>query len=211
PAREHIIRALIPLVDRALPALLDRLKPGEATPRLRAAVRIAGELQHPAAVEPLVRLLEAEDRGVREEAVRALVRVGREAGVGALAKAARSEAEGLAAVALHGLGSSGDARAVPPLAAALEAAIAARDVPRGKEVIRALARLGRPEAARGLASLLERRVRLGGGWLRELKAAAVAAPGAPPGGQAGCGPGPAAPAPGPPPPAPPRHPARPRA
>ena len=184
PAREHIIRALITLGDHTPPALLDRLKPGEATPRLRAAVRIAGELQHPAAVEPLVRLLEADDRGVREEAVRALVRVGSEAAVSALAKAARSEAEGLAAVALQGLGSSGDARAVPPLAAALEAAIAARDVPRGKEVIRALARLGRPEAARGLASLLERRVRLGGGWLRELKAAAVAALGALPGDEA---------------------------
>ena len=44
-----------------------------------------------------------------------------------------------------------------------------------------LGRLGRPEAGAVLVGLLERRVRLGGGWLREVKAAAVAALGGIPG------------------------------
>jgi hypothetical protein len=57
-------------------------------------------------------------------------------------------------------------------------------VPRAKEAIRALGRLGRPEAAMALVALVERRVRLGGGWLRELKAVAVSALAAVPGDEA---------------------------
>jgi len=182
--RERVVAVVITLVESALPAVLERLRPGDPPARVRSAARIAGELQHPDVVAPLAGLLEADDRSVRDEAVRALVRVGSDAAVNALARALHSEAPGLALVALHGLGGTGSARALPALEAALEAALAARDVPRAKEVIRSLGRIGRPEAARGLAGLLERRVRLGGGWLRELKAAAVAALAAVPGDEA---------------------------
>jgi HEAT repeat protein len=120
-------------------------------------------------------LLDADERSVREEALRALLRVGSDAAIGVLARALDSTTPGLALSALQGLGSTGSARAVGPLQRALERALEARDVPHGKEVIRALGRIGRAEAGRALVSLLERRVRIGGGWLRELKSAAVAA------------------------------------
>jgi HEAT repeat protein len=182
--RERLAAVVVTLVDQALPAVLERLRPGNAAVKVRAAARLAGELQHPDVVAPLAGLLAADDRGVREEAVRALVRVGSEPAVAALAKALESETPGLALAALHGLGSTGSPRAVPYLERALARAVEARDVARAKEAIRAFGRLGRPEAALALVGLLERRIRLGGGWLRELKAAAVSALAAVPGDEA---------------------------
>ncbi len=179
--RERLVALLVALADHALPVVAERLRPDDPPPRARAAARIAGELQHADLVPPLASLLSASDRGVREEAARALARMGSDAAVDALARALGSEAPGLAGIALHGLAGSGSPRAVPPLHQALEAAIEARDLTRAKELIRALGRLGRPEAADGLVGVLERRVRLGGGWLRELKSAAVAALAAVPG------------------------------
>jgi HEAT repeat protein len=182
--RERLTSIVVTLVEHALPAVIERLRSGAAPARARAAARVAGELQHPDVVAPLSVLLGEEDRGVREEAVRALVRIGSEPAVNALASVLDSETPGLALAALHGLGGTGSARAIPPLERALARAVEARDAARGKEAIRALGRLGRPEAALALVALLERRVRLGGGWLRELKAAAVSALAAVPGDEA---------------------------
>lgn len=182
--RERLGKLVMTLGERALSAVLERLQPHEDAPRVRAAARIAGELQHPSVIAPLVDLVEVEDRGVRDEAVRALVRVGSDDAVAALAGLLDRETEGVALAAVHGLGSTGNARAVPHLERELGRAIAARDVARAKEAIRALGRLGRPEAAMALVALVERRVRLGGGWLRELKAVAVSALAAVPGDEA---------------------------
>jgi HEAT repeat protein len=182
--RDRLTAMVVTFGERALPAVLERLA-GEQTPaRLRAAIRIAGELQHPDVVAPLANLLEAGERSVREEAVRALVHVGSDAAVAALAAVLASATPGLAVSALHGLGSTASVRAVEPLRRALDLAVEARDTARAKEVIRALGRLGRAEAGAALVALLERRVRLGGGWLRELKSAAVAALGGIPGDEA---------------------------
>jgi HEAT repeat protein len=173
--RDRLAALVVSFGERALPVILERLAARDSSPRLRAAIRAAGELQHPNVVPLLGRLLDAEERSVREETLRALVRVGSDSAIGVLARALDSATPGLALSALHGLGSTGSARAVEPLRRALDQALEARDVPRAKEVIRTLGRLGRPEAGRALVSLLERRVRIGGGWLRELKSAAVAA------------------------------------
>jgi HEAT repeat protein len=182
--RERLAAMVVTFGERALPAVLDRLGGRDTAPRLRAAIRIAGELQHPDVVGPLSALLETDERSVREEAVRALVRVGSDAAIGALAAVLGSATPGLALSALHGLGSTGSARAVEPLRRTLDQSLEARDVARAKEVIRALGRLGRSEAGSALVSLLDRRVRIGGGWLRELKSAAVAALGGIPGDEA---------------------------
>jgi len=182
--RDRLTAMVVTLGERALPAVLERLRMADSPPRLRAAIRIAGELQHPDVVAPLGDLLEAGERSVREEAVRALVHVGSEAAVAALAAVLGSATPGLAVSALHGLGSTASARAVEPLRRALDLALEARDTARAKEVIRALGRLGRAEAGAALVRLLERRARIGGGWLRELKAAAVAALGGIPGDEA---------------------------
>ncbi len=173
--RDRLAALVVTFGERAQPVVLDRLAEHDAPVRLRGAIRAAGELQHPSFVPRLGALLAAGERSVREEALRALVRIGSDAAVGVLAGALDSSTPGLALSALHALGSTGSARAVEPLRRALDHALEARDVSRAKEVIRTLGRLGRAEAARALVSLLERRVRIGGGWLRELKTAAASA------------------------------------
>jgi HEAT repeat protein len=182
--RDRLTALVVTFGEGAVRAVLERLATNEPPARLRAAIRIAGELQHPDVVAPLAVLLEAGERSVREEAVRALVHVGSDAAVAALAAVLGSATPGLALSALHGLATTGSARAVEPMRRTLEQAVEARDTARAKEVIRALGRLGRAEAGAALVSLLERRVRLGGGWLRELKSAAVAALGGIPGDEA---------------------------
>ena len=182
--RDRLTALVVTCGERALPAVLERLAAEETPARLRAAIRIAGELQHPDVVVPLGNLLEAGERSVREEAVRGLVHVGSDAAVAALAAVLGSATPGLAVSALHGLGSTASPRAVEPLRRALDLSLEARDTARAKEVIRALGRLGRAEAGPALVGVLERRVRLGGGWLRELKSAAVAALGGIPGDEA---------------------------
>jgi HEAT repeat protein len=173
--RQRLEAVLLTLADSALPLVIERLDSRTAPAMLRASARIAGEFQHPDVVAPLAAILEAPDRAVREEAARALARVGSGPAISALAGALESDAPGLGLVALQALGSSGARSAVPHLERMLDKAIRARDAARAKEAIRALGRLGRAEAARTLVALLGRRVGLGGGWLRELKSAAIAA------------------------------------
>ena len=173
--RDRLAALIVTFGESAVPVVMDRLNARGSAPKLRAVIRVAGELQHPDVVPSLGRLLEAEERSVREEALRALVRVGSETAIATLANALGSNAPGLSLAVLHALGGSGSARAVEPLRRTLEHALEARDVQQAKEVIRALGRIGRAQAGAPLVSLLDRRVRLGGGWLRELKTAAVAA------------------------------------
>jgi hypothetical protein len=173
--RDRLTALIVTFGERALPAVLERLAADENPAQQRAAIRLAGELQHPDVVAPLTALLGAAERSVREEAVRALVRAGSDAAIAALGAVIGSDVPGLASSALHGLGSLASPRAVDPLRRALEHALEARDAARAKEVIRALGRLGRSEAARPLVGVVERRARLGGGWLREVKSAAVTA------------------------------------
>ena len=172
--RDRIAALVVTFGELALPVVLDRLVARGSVAKQRAVIRVAGELQHPDVVPVLRRLLEAEERSVREEVLRALVRIGSDAAVGVLASALASTTPGLSLSALQALGSTGSTRAVEPLRRALDGALEARDVSRAKEVIRALGRVGRAEAGAPLVSLLDRRARLGGGWLRELKTAAVA-------------------------------------
>jgi len=179
--RERVGAVLLTLVEHALPLVRERLAAAPAVAELRAIARIAGELQHPDLVRPLGALLAAEDRSVREEAVRALARIGSDAALAALAGTLDGDVPGLPPIVLQALGSSGRTAALPHLERALARALEAKEVGRAKEAIRALGRLGLAEAARPLVALLGRRGGLGSGWLRELKSTAVVALGALPG------------------------------
>jgi HEAT repeat protein len=182
--RDRLVAIVSGFTDRAVPVVLERLGAEESPRRLCGAIRIAGELRHPDAVAPLRALLESGERSVREEALRALAQVGSESAIAAISPALSSHSPALAVSAIHALGSSASAHAAPPLRLALEHALEVRDTARAKELIRALGRLGRAESAPALVALLERRVRIGGGWLRELKSAALAALGGIPGDEA---------------------------
>lgn len=181
--RERIHGILIALGDKALPELLRLIDDG-ATPSVRTAVRLLGDIQNPAATPMLVALLDHAEPSIREEAAKALVRTGDVRGMDALVRALRSKTPGLTAVAVYCLAASGSPRAVGPLIELVEEAAREGRSEVAREAIRALGRLGRQEAAGPLAELLLRKGLLHRRRLRELKVAAAAALGCLPGDEA---------------------------
>ena len=180
--QESLFTVVLALGDRALPPLFDLLS-HEAPGVLRSAARLAGDIQHPAAVHKLADTLHHHNAEVREEAARALVRIGSDDAIAALARSARSSEASTVSLSIQCLSATNSARALPPLENLLERAIEAKNVERAKEVIRALGRMTEPKAARPLAELLQRRSRLQR-WLRDLKVAAITALGSLPGDEA---------------------------
>jgi HEAT repeat protein len=73
---------------------------------------------------------------------------------------------------------------VAPLGHALERALEAKDVEIAKEILRALGRLGRPEANSIFGSVMRRKAGLTGRWLKDIKVAAASALSTVPGDQA---------------------------
>ena len=140
-------------------------------------------LQHPAAVPRLADLATGPDPLLREEAARALVRIGSEDAVAGLARGLRGERAAAISCVQH-LAGTASAKAVAPLGHALERALEAKDVELAKEIVRALGRLGRPEANVIFGALMKRKAGLTSRWLKDVKVAAASALGTVPGDQA---------------------------
>jgi HEAT repeat protein len=174
---------LIALGGKTLPALLEAMGGGEPG-RVRNAIRIAGESQIPGAVPRLAEILVGGDGGLREEAGRALVRIGDASALEALSSVLNSEIDGLPALATDCLAASASPRAVGALVRAMGEAIHSGEIESAHEAIRALGRLARPEAAGTLAELLLRKGIRKRRRLRELKVAAASALGRIPGDEA---------------------------
>ncbi|MGI9430632.1 MAG: HEAT repeat domain-containing protein, partial [Myxococcota bacterium] len=180
--RDRLIGVILALGDRALPTVFELMGNPDAEV-VRTAVRIAGDTQHPAAVPRLSEGLHHESAGVREDTGRALVRIGSDEAIAALARAARGSDRKVAALGIQCLAATANARALPPLEGALGRAVADKDADSAKEIVRALGRMGIAEAAGPLVALLDRNARMQR-WLRDLKVAAISALGSLPGDQA---------------------------
>lgn len=164
---------LIAMGEKTLPELL-RAMDADDPELVRTAVRLAGETQNPGAIAKLADLLKSSpDREAREEAAKALVRIGTPRAVEILVGCLDDPRMG--DVAVYCLGACGSARPVEPLVAAMHAAIDAGRLDRAREIIRALGRLGRAEAVPALAELLLRKSVLGRRKLREVKLASATA------------------------------------
>ena len=164
---------LIAMGEKTLPELL-RAMDADDPELVRTAVRLAGESQNPGAIARLADLLTSSpDREAREEAAKALVRIGTPRAVELLVRAIDDPKVG--DVAIYCLGACGSARPVEPLVQAMQTAIDAGRLDRAREIIRALGRLGRAEAVPALAALLLRKSVLGRRKLREMKLAAATA------------------------------------
>ncbi len=182
--RERLVPLLLALGDRAVPALMERLERVERE-HARTAVHVLGMMQHPGAVPRLSDLALGSDPLLREEAARALVRIGSEDAVGGLARALRGDrAREVVISSIQHLGVTASAHAVAPLGHALERALEAKDVELSKEILRALGRVGRPEANVIFGSLMRRKAGLTGRWLKDVKVAAASALATVPGDQA---------------------------
>lgn len=180
--RERLVPLILALGERAVPELMQRLTRPERDVA-RSSAHILGMLQHPGAVTPLAELAASADPTLRDEAARALVRIGTEDAVLALARGLRGE-RGVAVSAAQHLGGTASPKAVAPLGHALERALEAKDVELAKEILRALGRLGRPEANAIFGAVMHRRAGLTGRWLKDIKVAAASALATVPGDQA---------------------------
>lgn len=180
--RERMFPLILALGERAVPELLQRLaRPDREDSRFAAL--LLGMLQHPAAVTRLAELLAEPDANLREDAAKALVRIGSEDAVAALARGLRGDGASAIATAHH-LAATSSPRAVGPLSHALERALDAKDANLAKELLRALGRLGRPEANTAFGALMRRKSGLGSRWMRDVKIAAATALATVPGDQA---------------------------
>jgi HEAT repeat protein len=135
-------------------------------------------------VPSLSALLGGNEASLRQEAAKALARIGDVAAIDALIAALGSTLPDVPNLAVFSLGATGNPRAVPALLHALRESISAGNIDFAREAIRALGRLGRAEATRDLADLLLRRSLLSRRRFRELKLAAASALGQIPGDEA---------------------------
>jgi len=175
PGRSAQLSALmLALGDHILPTLKDRIARGPLA-HARLAIRLAGELQNPAMIESLVRLLDGGDPGRGVDAARALAMIGSQDAVRALTRAITHEDERIASSAAHALAGLGDARCLAALLDAFDDAARASRTSLAKELIRALGELGNDRAAPRLIGLLERRSFVRRQHMLELKAAALGA------------------------------------
>ncbi len=171
---------LVAMGEKTLPALLEAMEADEPD-RVRNAIRIAGESQNPGTVSRLAEILIGENATLRDEAGKALVRIGDQGALDVLISALKSRASGVPALAAYCLAASASPRVVDPLLREMREAIRSNDFAFARELIRALGRLARPEATEALSELLLRRGVLKRRRLRELKVAAASALGRIPG------------------------------
>jgi len=174
---------LIAIGEKATPEILAAIESDEPR-RMRLAVRFAGEIQNPAAVPALQRVLRGSDAELRREAAKSLVKIGDATAVESLVDALGSPLADVPSLAAFCLGVSGSPRALEALLAALRRAGRTGEFELARESIRALGRLGRPEATPELVAVLSRFSFFQRRKLRELKLAAAAALARLPGAQA---------------------------
>ena len=172
--RSQLFGILIAMGDATTADLSAAMQSGERR-RAGLAIRLAGEMQNAAMTEPIAALLAHDDADLRREAAKALVRIGTPEAVDAIAGALRSPHEGMAAHAAFCLGVAGGTRALEVLLATARREGGGQTLDLAREAIRAVGRMGRPEAAPVLAKILERRSLLRRRRLRDVQLAAVAA------------------------------------
>lgn len=172
--RSQVAGILIAIGERATPHLL-RTMQGNNLRAARVAARIAGEIQNPAAVSTLRKLMTSSDSALAKEASKALVLIGDSAAIGALIHALLHEASDVATQAAYWLGKTQSAHALQPLSDITQQATQRGDFELAQETIRALGQIALPEAVPALRFVLEQRSFFKRQKMAELKLAAVQA------------------------------------
>lgn len=172
PERARLTGVVLAMGEEAAAALADEIE-AEDTPTRWVALRLAGKTQNPRLVPVLRSLLLRGGVDETREAARGLARIGNLGALEALVEAVQCPRASVASLAIQALGNTGGSLVVAPLTDALHRWLERDSLGLAREAVRALGRLGRPEAVPALAATLER-----GGFrdrkrLRDLKLASV--------------------------------------
>lgn len=170
--RSQIAGILIAIGERATPYLL-RTMQGNNLQAARVAARIAGEIQNPAAVSTLRKLMTSPDPALSKEASKALVLIGDATAIGALIHALLHEPSAIATQAAYWLGKAQTSHALQPLTEVTQQATLRSDFDLAQEAIRALGHIGLPEAIPTLLFVLEQRSFFKRQQITELKLTAL--------------------------------------
>lgn len=172
--RSQVAGILIAIGERATPHLL-RTMQGNNLRAARVATRLAGEIQNPAAVSTLRKLMTSSDPALAKEASKALVLIGDSTAIGALIHALLHETSAVATQAAYWLGKTQSTYALQPLADIAQQATQRGDFELAQEAVRALGQIALLEAVPALLFVLEQRSFFKRQKMTELKLVALQA------------------------------------
>lgn len=172
--RSRLGGVILAMGEDAADALIDEIDRGDPA-RRRIALRLAGETQNPRLVPALRRVLLEGNAEHARDAAKALVQVADVAAYEALVESLRSPRPEVVQLGIYSLGRTGRSLFVAPLADVLERSLSVDAHDLAREAIRAMGRLGHPDATAPLQAILEQ-----GGFFsrrrhRDLKLAAIGA------------------------------------
>jgi HEAT repeat protein len=172
-ARSQAAGVLIAMGEAAFPSLVDELTAPEPE-RVRRAARLLGEMQNPRGVDYLVEHLDYADPMVKKEVARALVQIGTERAMDAVARGLEGD-EGTAEIAAAALGCASPTDGVVRALLRVAEGNTSHSLVVRREAIRSLGRVGDARALPLLAALLEQRALFGRKRNRMLRVVAAQA------------------------------------
>lgn len=157
PDRSAPLHSLVlTLGEAALPTLIAAIE-GDDDQRARIGIRLAGELQNPAVLPALMKVLRTSNLSRRIETIRALSFLPGEESKNVLASALESNFEEIAVAATAALAASEGSRAVPALLDVLAASLHTNRTNASRALVEVLGRLGDERAVPRLSAILERK------------------------------------------------------
>jgi HEAT repeat protein len=147
---------VLALGEASIPTLITAIE-GYDDRRARIGIRLAGELQNPAVLPALMKVLRTSDLSRRIETIRALSFLPGEESKNVLADALESNFEEIAVAATEAVASSEGSHAVPALLDVLAASLRTNRTNASRALVEVLGRVGDERAVPRLCAILERK------------------------------------------------------
>jgi HEAT repeat protein len=163
---------VLALGEASIPTLIEAIE-GRDEARARVGIRLAGELQNPELLPPLLHALAETSLSRRIEAIRALGLMPGKDAKQALVDALESNVEEIAMAATHAMASSQGSRSVPLLLDVLDVSLRAHRTNPCRALIEALGRLRDERAVPRISAILERKPVLRRAHYHAIQLAAV--------------------------------------
>jgi hypothetical protein len=163
---------VLALGEASVPTLIEAIE-GDNDRRARIGIRLAGELQNPAVLPALMKVLRTSELSRRIETIRALGFLPGEESKNVLASALESSFEEIVIAATNAVATTEGSRAIPALLDVLAASLRTNRTNASCALIEALGRLGDERAVPRLSAILERKPILRRGHQHAIQIAAI--------------------------------------